>query len=203
MLFGLARELSDDDLVRRFLAGDRQAFSQIVRRYQDRVYGLCYRWLGDPATAEELTQDIFIALFKSMERFRGESSFATWVFRISVNHCKNRRLYQKRRAWDRHEPLEGTPQDDGPVREIPAPSSETDGWARQEESSTLVHQALEALQEEHRQIIILRDIEDLDYEEIADVLDVPRGTVKSRLHRARAELAKVLRNRLGTEVVKG
>jgi len=202
LIFGLAREYSDDDLVRKFRAGDRGAFAQLVRRYQDRVYGMCYRWLGDAATAEEVAQEVFIALFKSLDRFRGESSLSTWVYRITVNHCKNRKTYQRRRAWDRHEPLEGNPRDDKPDREIADPSSETDDGAMQEEASVLVKDALASLGEEQRQIIILRDIEDMDYEDIAEVLGVPRGTVKSRLHRARGELAKALRNRIGKEDVK-
>lgn len=202
MIFGFAFEVSDEDLVRRFREGDRHAFSHIVRRYQDRVYGLCLRWLGDKALAEEVAQDVFIALYKSMDRFRGEAAFSTWVYRIAVNHCKNKRLYRQRRAWDRHEPLEGTPRDDGPERQIPAPTADTDDRTFREEASDLVRNALESLGEEHRQVVILRDIEDMDYEEIAETLELPRGTVKSRLHRARAELARILRNRLGKEDVK-
>jgi RNA polymerase sigma-70 factor (ECF subfamily) len=201
-LLAMLSQLSDAELVDRFKGGDRHAFSYIVRRYQDKVYGLCLRWLGEASLAEEVAQDVFVALYRSLERFRGESSLSTWIYRVSVNHCKNKRLYSRRRQRDRHEPLEGRGRDDAPPRELPASGRGTEARAELSEAQILVHQALEAISEEHRQVIVLRDIQDLDYHEIAEILDLPRGTVKSRLHRARSELARVLRNRIGKEDVK-
>ncbi len=193
---------SDDKLVARFREGDLHAFSALVRRYQDRVFGLCLRWLGDAASAEETAQDVFVALFRSLGRFRGESSLSTWIFRITVNHCKNRRVWRTRRAYDRHVPLEGERWDDGPERQVASDGPAADAGAEQGSAEALIREGLEALSEEHRQMIVLRDIQDLDYGEIAEVLDLPRGTVKSRLHRARAELARLLRNRIGPDDVK-
>lgn len=183
---------SDDEIVRRFRDGDQRAFSELVRRYQDRVYTVCLRWLGDPAVAEEVAQDVFMALYRSLGEFRGESQLSTWIFRVAVNHCKNRRLYRMRRAWDRHEPLEGLNTDEGPSRQIPSEGPGTDAARHRSEAGEILSDALAQLDEAQRSIIVLRDIEDLPYEEIADILDLPRGTVKSRLHRARAELARVL-----------
>jgi RNA polymerase sigma-70 factor, ECF subfamily len=193
---------SDEELVRRFHSGDREAFSELVRRYQDRVYTLCLRWMHEPAVAEEVAQDVFIALFRSLHGFRGEAKLSTWVFRVATNHCKNRRIHQHRRAHDRHEPLEGNnPDPDGPTRQLADEGPGTDRRIQRSEAERLLHQALDKLDENHRAILLLRDVEDLSYEEIAEILDLPRGTVKSRLHRARAELARVLGRELGPEDV--
>ena len=102
---------SDEELVRRFKEGDKTAYAEFVRRYQNRVYSLAYRWIGDERVAEEVAQDVFVSLYKAMGRFRGEAQLSTWVYRVVVNHCKNRRLYRIRRKVDRHEPLEGTVMD--------------------------------------------------------------------------------------------
>lgn len=180
---------ADHELVTRFRNGDRKAFDEIVLRYQHRVYSLCYRWLGEPEAAEEVAQDVFLAVFRSLDAFRGESSLSTWIFKVAVNHCRNRRLYRMRRAHGRHDPIDTKPDDDSPMLEVADETAHSDAGSLRREARDLVQQALEGLDDDHRQILILRDVEDLDYEEIADILDIPRGTVKSRLHRARMELA--------------
>lgn len=190
----------DEQLVRRFQAGDRAAFADIVQRYQDRVYTLSLRWMADREVAEEVAQDVFIALYRSLDRFRGESRLSTWIFRVTVNHCKNRKLYRRRRKVEQHEPLEGTRQDeDAPVRQLPDDGPGTDRMVHMSEAEKILQEALERLDESHRTILVLRDVEDLSYEEIADILDLPKGTVKSRLHRARAELARVLSRSIGSD----
>ena len=196
MLLALATQLSDAELVSRFKEGDRDAFSEIVRRYQDRVYSLAFRWMRDRTLAEEVAQDVFLALYRSLGRFRGDSQLSTWIYRVVVNHCKNRKLYRTRRKMDQHEALEGDRGDDAPARQIPAEGPGTDARVHQEEARELLHAALEKLDEEQRQIVILRDIQGLSYEEISDLLGVARGTVKSRLHRARHQLAKALSRRI-------
>jgi RNA polymerase sigma-70 factor (ECF subfamily) len=192
---------SDPELVRRFKEGDRSAFSMIVDRYQHRVYTMCVRWMGDDQVAEEVAQDVFLALYRSLGEFRGDAQLSTWIYRVVVNHCKNKRLYRKRRATDRHEPLEGEPRDDDPPRQIAADGPGTDAPLHASEAEVLVQEALTHLDEEQRSIIVMRDVEDLSYEEIADILGLPRGTVKSRLHRARAELARVLSRKIAKEDV--
>lgn len=192
-LFGMAGGETDEVLVRRVKRGDQAAFGLLVSRYQDRVYSQCLRWMGDPRIAEEVAQDVFLAVYRAIPRFRGEARFSTWIFRITVNHCKNRRLYRKRRHTDRHEPLEGTPrEDEGPSRQIPDEGPGTDRGTQQSEAGQILHVALASLEESQRTIILLRDIQDLSYDEIAQILDLPKGTVKSRLHRARQELARVV-----------
>ncbi len=201
MLFGMVSGPSDVELVRRFKSGDRSAYAEIVRRYQHRIFTLCVRWIGDERTAEDLSQDVFIALYRSLDDFRGDAQLSTWIYRVAINHCKNRRMYQKRRATDRHEPLEGSRGDDEPARELPHGGPSTDAGAYTTEAERTVRAALDQLDEDARSIIVMRDIDDLSYEEIADVLDLPRGTVKSRLNRARAELARVLSRTLKPEDV--
>jgi RNA polymerase sigma-70 factor (ECF subfamily) len=190
---------SDAELVRRFKEGDRSAYTEIVRRYQHRVFTQCVRWIGDRQVAEEVAQDVFIALFRSLANFRGDAQLSTWIYRVVVNHCKNRRLYRKRRRVDRHDSIHETPEDDGPSRELPDPRAHTDAGVHRNEAQRLVAAGLEELDDEQRQIIVLRDVQDLSYEEIAEILDLPRGTVKSRLHRARLQLARVLSRRMSSE----
>lgn len=202
-LLAMAIGPSDAELVRRFKGGDRHAYEEIVRRYQHRVYGLALRWMADPAIAEEVAQDVFIALFRALGGFRGDAKLSTWIYRVVVNHCKNRRLYRKRRKMDRHEPLDGKrdDDDDGPGRQLPHDGPAPDQGVHQTEAEVLVREGLAQLDDVQRQIIVLRDIEDLSYEEIGEIMDIPRGTVKSRLHRARASLAQVLSRRIETEDV--
>ena len=192
---------SDTELVERFRGGERRAFDEIVRRYQDRVYTLCRRWLDDVQGAEEVAQDVWVALFRSLGAFRGDAKLSTWIFKVTVNHCKNRRLYRHRRGWGRHEPLGPPADDDQPERQLADEGPGADHALHQSEAERLVGDALAQLDDDHRQILILRDVEDLAYEEIADILDLPRGTVKSRIHRARAELASVLARRTRREDV--
>ena len=192
---------SDAALVERFKEGDRSAFAEIVRRYQDRVYGLCLRWMGDRQVAEEVAQDVFLALFKALARFRGDAQLSTWIYRVVINHCKNRRLYRKRRHVSRHEPLEGDRDDDGPTRQFAHDGPGTDATVHRSEASQVLQEGLEKLDEEQRRIIVLRDVEDLSYEEISEILGLPRGTVKSRLHRARSQLARHISRNLRKEDV--
>jgi RNA polymerase sigma-70 factor, ECF subfamily len=193
---------TDADLVERFKAGDRSAFDEIVRRYQHRVFTLALRWMGDDQVAHEVSQDVFIALFRSLDGFRGDAKLSTWIYRVVVNHCKNRRLYRKRRKMDRHEPLEGDRQDDdAPKRQIAGDGPAPDAGVHRSEAETLVRAALAELPEEQRAIVVMRDIEDLSYDEIGELLDLPKGTVKSRLHRARAHLARVLTRSVDTKDV--
>ncbi|MFZ5479685.1 MAG: RNA polymerase sigma factor [Myxococcota bacterium] len=187
---------TDVELVERFREGDRAAFSEIVRRYQDRVYTLCYRWLGEPESAEEVAQDVFLALFRSLSGFRGESRLSTFVFRVAINHCKNKKLYRARRGFGRHDALGPSADPDEPEREVPSEGPAPDRGVDVAQAQRLVSAALDELDEDHRQVLLLRDVEDLSYDEIADILDIPRGTVKSRIHRARAELATLLTRRV-------
>ncbi len=201
MFLAMAIGPTDADLVHRFKAGNRNAFSEIVRRYQDRVFSMCVRWMGDRQVAEDVAQDVFIALFRSLQNFRGESRLSTWIYRVTINHCKNKRLYRKRRHVHQHESLEGDRGDDVPVRQLADDGPGPDAHTHRTEAEVLVHEALAQLDDDQQQIILMRDVHDLSYEEISDILDLPRGTVKSRLHRARGQLATVLARSLKPEDV--
>lgn len=197
----MANPVPDAELVRRFKEGDRAAFAEIVRRYQDRVFAMCVRWMGDHQIAEEVAQDVFLALFRSLTQFRGDAQLSTWIYRVVINHCKNRRLYRRRRHTDQHEPLEGDAQEEAPARQIPDGGPGTDAPLHAAQAGSMLKEALQLLDDEQREIIVLREVQDLSYEEIADILELPKGTVKSRLHRARTELAAVLARRITKEDV--
>lgn len=194
---------SDPELVERFKGGDRRAFDEIVRRYQHRVFTLALRWMGNEQVATEVSQDVFLALYRSLHNFRGDAKLSTWIYRVVVNHCKNRRLYRRRRKMDFHEPLEGdrNSDDDGPKRQIAGDGPAPDAAVHQTDAERMVREALNQLPEEQRAIIVMRDVEDMAYEEIGELLGLPRGTVKSRLHRARAHLARVLARSVNTDDV--
>jgi RNA polymerase sigma-70 factor (ECF subfamily) len=186
-LFGMTVASTDEELVQRFKRGDRSAYSEFVTRYQDRVYTYCLRWLGNKERAEEIAQDCFFKMYRALPRFRGESKLQTWVFRVVLNTCKNERLRLKRRKARFHDSLDGTRGPDGEttVRQIPTTGPGTDHGTHRSEAETIVRRGLDRLEDDHAKIIILRDIQGQPYEEIARELNIPRGTVKSRLHRAR------------------
>jgi RNA polymerase sigma-70 factor (ECF subfamily) len=192
---------TDAELVERFRGGERAAFDEIVRRYRDRVYTLCRRWLDEQEGAEEVTQDVFLALFRSLAGFRGDARLSTWIFKVTLNHCRNRRQYRRRRGHGRHDALGPRPEGEGPERELPDEDATADAGRNRAEAGSLVMQALATLEEDHRQILLLRDVEDLSYDEIGEILDLPGGTVRSRIHRARTELATILTRRVRKEDV--
>jgi len=189
----------DEALVRRFQRGDRAAFAELVHRYQDQVFASCLRWMRDRTEAEELAQDVFISVFRSLSKFRGDCEFSTWLFRVVVNHCKNRKIYRHRRAAGRHESLENDGDELGRQLVEPRPGAEAAVSAG--EAARLIHKALGELDDRTRMIIHLRDLAGLSYDEISSAMEIPRGTVKSRLHRARAQLGRVLRHSVGHEDV--
>lgn len=191
----------DELLVHRCRLGDRAAFSELVGRHQDRIYGLCLRWLGDPVAAEELAQDTFLSAWRALPGFRAEARFDTWLRRIAVNKCKNRRVYGHRRGHGLHDSIDVLPDEDRPRLQLVHGGPAADAGVYRDEADAIVRSALAALPADQRAIVVLRDVEDLDYDEIADALEIPRGTVKSRLHRARAALAVVLSARLNREDV--
>ena len=203
MLFGLVlgvlRGPTDEDLVRRVQQGDASAFDELVQRYQDRIYTVCLRQLGERALAEEVAQDVFLSAYRALGNFRGDSKLSTWLFRIAINQCKNKRLYNRRRAHGRHEPLEGEPNPDRPARQFAHPDRGPDAGVHRSEAERLLAEALLDLDPDYRAIIVLRDIEDLAYDDIAELLGLARGTVKSRLHRARSQLARLLSRNLKRE----
>jgi RNA polymerase sigma-70 factor (ECF subfamily) len=181
-------------LVRRCITGDAVAWEEIVRTYNRRIYNICYRFAGSGDDAEDLTQEVFIKMYRTLTTYdHTKGAFATWVTTITrnllVDHFrkgKQRRLTDSIDATSEHE-------DAVPLSEqIQDQSAPPDARVRSREVGETVHAALGKLSPELREAVILRDLQDMDYREIATVLKVPEGTVKSRINRGRAELARLL-----------
>jgi RNA polymerase sigma-70 factor (ECF subfamily) len=175
-------QTSDGALVGRSLSGDDRAFAMLVERHQARVFNVCLRMLGDAEDAADAAQEAFFSAFRKLGQFRGDAAFTTWLHRITVNACYD--ILRKRR---RQPLLRSLPDDDGPLPEIgePMPDHADDVAATMD-----VIASLGAVAEEFRVTLVLADVEDLPYEEIARILDIPVGTVKSRVHRGRLALAR-------------
>lgn len=179
------------DLLERCRHGDTNAFSRLVMKYQDRVFNTCWRMCGDRTEAEDLTQEAFVKAFQAIGRFAGRSQFYTWIFRIAVNLVMSARRKERRTGTISLDATHGRNggRDDPPQADrLPAAGGTPAEQATGSEQKSLVLQALYRLDEEHRAVVILRDLESLGYDEIAEILEVPTGTVKSRLHRARLAL---------------
>lgn len=177
--------------MKRLKARDERAFREFVTEHQQLVFNLVFRFLGNREEAEDVSQEVFVTVFKSIDRFRAESRLSTWIYRISVNHAKNRLKYLQRRKSDRRQSLDSTSETDlQPADRAGDPGPESIAIGRQTER--LIQNALKALEDDQRLVIILRDVEHLTYEEIGEITGLNMGTVKSRLHRARAALRKSL-----------
>jgi len=185
--------LAERLLIGRLRDRDPSAFEEIVRRYGDKVFNLVYRMLGNRHEAEDITQEVFITVFKTVETFRGEAKFSTWLLRIAANQSKNRIKYLSRRPTEGgevDEAAQAAPGTPGPIAhaQIEGP----DALLEAAELESLMQQAIASLDEEHRLLVILRDVEELSYQEIGEITGVPEGTIKSRLHRARMAIKEVL-----------
>jgi RNA polymerase sigma-70 factor (ECF subfamily) len=172
--------ISDAECVRRLQQGDTEAFATLVERHQRTIFNLLYRMLGDYDDAAEVAQEAFLSAYRSIKSFRGDSSFSTWLYRIAVNHANTRRksLAQSQQRSALMESLEPV----GAGGPDPAAAME------RKELRERVQAALNGLEAEDATIILLRDLQDVPYETVADMLGIPIGTVKSRLHRARRAL---------------
>jgi RNA polymerase sigma-70 factor (ECF subfamily) len=180
-------------LLRRLRERDERAFRELVTQHRDRVYNICYRMLGNRSEAEDVAQEVFIAVFKTIDSFREESKFSTWLYRVSVNHCKNRIKYLARRHdRDRDELDENSAGANGATMGSPARAALPDRALEGIQMEEVLREAINSLDEEQRLVVVLRDVEDLTIEEICEITELPDGTVKSRLHRARLALRKKL-----------
>ena len=179
-------------LIRKLRDRDEKAFREVVREYQDRVYNMTYRMLGNREEAEDVAQEVFITVFKSIEQFRGDSKFSTWLYRITANTCKNRIKYLARRHdRDQSEYDDGIDRDQAAgTLTAPTQAPRPDRAVEGAQIEQIFQEAIAELDEEQRLLVILRDVEDLSYEEILAITGLPEGTVKSRLHRARLALRK-------------
>jgi RNA polymerase sigma-70 factor (ECF subfamily) len=181
----------DTRLVRRLKARNPGAFETLVHRFQGPVFNLVFRMLGNRQEAEDLAQEVFISVFKQIEGFRGEASLSTWIYRIASNHCINRRKYLSHRRRGTEKSLADlSDRDELASGRLPASSRppRPDEMAEGLELERAIQAAISSLEEDHRLVLVLRDIQCLSYEEIVEITGVAIGTVKSRLHRARMAL---------------
>jgi len=183
--------LSDQDLIGQVTAGNGEVFGTIVERHQDRLYNTIYRLVGSAEDARDVLQDVFVKAFENLERFRGGSSLYTWLFRIAVNTSLSHRRKRRWVSMGAGAPDDGDPAGRPPLAD-PAPADPADRLMAAE-TERLIQEAIGSLDDEHRTVVVLRDIQHCDYRDIADILDVPPGTVKSRLHRARLLLRERLK----------
>jgi RNA polymerase sigma-70 factor, ECF subfamily len=191
---------AEEQFLERLRTGDAAAFNRLVEERHGDIYALLYRLTEDPEEARDLTQETFLQAFRHLASFRGEADLRTWLYRIAVNQARNRWRWWKRRRRDRTVSL------DAPIsEEIDSPLSaglaadegldpERQALARERELA--LHAALRSLSRPYREVIVLRDIEGLSYEEVAATLDLNVGTVKSRLNRGRTELRRRLEGSL-------
>jgi RNA polymerase sigma-70 factor (ECF subfamily) len=195
---GTARlAFEDGPLVDRCRRGDLRAFEALVAKYQDRIYNLTLRMTGQPADAEELAQETFLKALKKIGQFKGQSGFYTWLFRIATNLTISHQRHQAVGRIRFHPSQSYIGRDDGESSCSPAnlvrdksPLPET--VMMNDELNQRIAEAIEQLDDDFRIVVVLRDVEEMDYSQIAEVLDVPMGTVKSRLHRARDILKEKL-----------
>jgi RNA polymerase sigma-70 factor (ECF subfamily) len=184
----------DEDLVRATGHGDRTAFAHLVERHQSRVYRTLYQVVGHDQDAQDLTQDVFLKLFRSLELYRGEAAFTTWLHRLTVNLALDWLRARKRRPMQ--VPLEPPADEpDGPVRELradgPTPEEATLRLERQEQ----LRRAIMDLGPDYREVVMLYHFQHLSYQQIADRLGVPSRTVETRLYRAKRQLREALAER--------
>jgi RNA polymerase sigma-70 factor (ECF subfamily) len=178
-------------LVRRCVAGDAAAWEEIVQAYHRRIYNICYRFAGSSDDAQDLAQEVFIKMYRTLGSYdSSKGAFVTWVTTITRNHF---RKTKNDRITDSLDAAPSAHEDAQPLSEqIQDQSAPPDARVRSREVGETVHAALGKLSPELREAVILRDLQDMDYREIANVLRVPEGTVKSRINRGRAELARLL-----------
>jgi RNA polymerase sigma-70 factor (ECF subfamily) len=174
---------SDDALARRAAAGDDDAFAELVRRHEGRVYSIAFRMTGRDEDARDAAQDAFVTAYRKLSSFRGDAAFTTWLHRVTVNASYDL-LRRRARAPE-------------PVEDPPEPAGTSEDASAEVAQRLDVREALALLPEEFRAVLVLHDMEDLPLEEVADVLRLPIGTAKSRCHRARLALARALSGERG------
>ncbi|MBU0566696.1 sigma-70 family RNA polymerase sigma factor [bacterium] len=184
----MSREIDDITLIKAFCAGDKAAFDRLVLRHKDKVFNLCYRFLGDYEEANDCAQETFVKAFRSLKRFKQRSAFSTWIYRIAVNTCKNRlasleyRYHKKMRRLDDESSIRIRDESHSPAARL-----------ERKEKEVLIQKAIDSLPKEQKAVIVLRYIQGLSYKEVAEITGHNPGTVKSKLSRAREQLKMKLR----------
>lgn len=187
--------LTDDQLIQECRKGSKESFETLVERYHQKVYGLAFRYMSNEDDAYDMSQEAFIKAYRALDSFKGNSSFGTWLYRITTNVCLDELRRRKRRisALSIDEPIYNNSGDEI-EKELTDPGAGADIQYEQQELGRQIQACLAELKPDHRTAIVLRDIMELSYEEIADVLNCSVGTVKSRINRARNNLKKKMQD---------
>lgn len=180
----------DLKVIKRCKRGEEEAFAELLARYRNAIYGLCFRMTRSQEDARDLSQEVFIKVFSLLDRYDESYAFSSWIFRIATNHC----IDHLRRNRLRFLSLDGQTDKDGDAIEIPLPDKgpKPDTLLERREAMERLEEIVEELPPHYRVIILLRHDQELSYEEIATVLDLPLGTVKARIHRARNMITRML-----------
>ncbi len=190
-------------LIARLVARDERAFNALVQAYQRRIFTVVLRMLGNAAEAEDLAQEVFVQVFKAIGTFRGESKLSTWIYRIAINLCKNRSKYLRVRHASEQDPLDDL-QENVPMNEAKRANvayvARPDDVVAGRQMEEVVRRAILAIEPSFRECLVLRDVEDLSYDEIGAITGLPEGTVKSRIFRARAQLKELVERELGEKI---
>ncbi len=198
-----AEDQAERRFIERLMRRDERAFNELVELYEARVFRLLHRMLGRRDEAEDMAQEVFVQIFKAVSTFRGESKLSTWIYRVSVNLCKNRMKYLSRRHADGEDELEPAaeraPLDEAKgvtFGDVAQPDHLVEGY----QLERVVQICISELEPDFREVLILRDVEDLSYEELSEITGLPDGTVKSRLHRARSMLKASVERKMGEKI---
>jgi len=186
----------DVELIKAFQAGKKTAFDELVLKHKDKVFNLCYWFVGDYQDANDLAQDVFFKAFKALKKFRFESAFSTWIYRIAVNTCKNRLKSFQYRLKKKFVHLDNTAAGSNPGVEIADESSSPEIELGKKERMRLIKAAINSLPPNKKAVVVLRDIEGLSYEKISTITEFNLGTVKSKLARARQDLREMLKGEI-------
>ena len=189
-LYSLSDE--DNELITSFNAGSKRAFDSLVLKYQDRIFNLCYRFLGDHEEADDSAQETFIKVYRSLKKFRFESEFSTWLYRIAVNTCKNKLSSQKYRRDRKMVRLDNGREGAAHINTISDKTGSPENNLEKKEREILIQKAIKSLPDDFKSVVVLRDVEGLSYEMTARITGYNIGTVKSKLSRARERLRKKL-----------
>jgi RNA polymerase sigma-70 factor, ECF subfamily len=181
---------SDSKIIEEFLGGNEQAFAHLIERYQEKVFRYAYASLGDYDDAEDVVQEVFIIVMESLHKFRGESKFSTWLYSVTANHCKNKK--KKRRRFQNISLVRS--KEEGEIA-IPDKRQNVEKNAILDDSLQIVKDEISQLPGDYKEVLILRDIEELTYDEIASTLNITLSNVKVRIHRGREMLKRRLSHR--------
>ncbi len=200
---GFADDKSEERFILRLKERDERAFNELVETYGPRVYRLVLRMLARRDEAEDMAQEVFVQVFKAIGQFRGESKLHTWIYRIATNLCRNRSKYLSRRHDGEQDALDSIAEREPLHRahgvtagDVSRPDHMVEGL----QVEVIVRECIARLESDFREALVLRDIENLSYEEIAEITGQPEGTVKSRIHRSRAMLKELVERALGEKI---